>query len=279
MRDTIIFAGQSNTFGLGLEWELDPELNSEEYLNKGVNMPLNSKTRPLYEKLYWREYRWTNLVCKELGYIEYNTHDFENKESIGTNGVDSFIFLIKKEDKIKDLLSKTKYVIFETPYIRWFDEVLHGGEDGYKYPNTVLEIIELINNPKSDYLVVSKAIDWVSKVDPKAFTLELYKKINYLKTTYPEITFLVLPWHTGNDGITESSYLGNTLIKIIENGISYHDTNKFITENKIRVCDKAKAFSGKYKFNYYDEHASIEGHRRVAKIVTNYIKKLENDRN
>ena len=45
MRDTIIFAGQSNTFGLGLEWELDPELNSEEYLSKGVHLPLPPETR------------------------------------------------------------------------------------------------------------------------------------------------------------------------------------------------------------------------------------------
>ena len=39
-RDTIIFTGASHTFGLGLEWELDPMLNSEEYLKKGVTIPI-----------------------------------------------------------------------------------------------------------------------------------------------------------------------------------------------------------------------------------------------
>ena len=65
MRDTIIFAGQSNTFGLGLEWELDPELNSEEYLSKGVHLPIERKSE--YEEKYWKKYRWASLVCKDLG--------------------------------------------------------------------------------------------------------------------------------------------------------------------------------------------------------------------
>ena len=39
-RDTIIFTGASHTFGLGLEWELDPMLNSENYLQKDTNYDL-----------------------------------------------------------------------------------------------------------------------------------------------------------------------------------------------------------------------------------------------
>ena len=58
-RNTILFTGASHTFGLGLEWELDPELNSEDYLNKGVNLPI---PRPDFYQKYWRENRWPTLV-------------------------------------------------------------------------------------------------------------------------------------------------------------------------------------------------------------------------
>ena len=67
-RDTIIFSGASHTFGLGLEWELDPELNSEEYLQKGINLPI---PRPDEYQKYWRENRWPTLVCNGLGYEQY----------------------------------------------------------------------------------------------------------------------------------------------------------------------------------------------------------------
>ena len=81
MRDTIIFSGQSNTFGLGLEWELDPELNSEEYLSKGIILP-NHMPRHEINQQYWRKHRWPKLVCDVLGYKEYNVHDKENGASI-----------------------------------------------------------------------------------------------------------------------------------------------------------------------------------------------------
>jgi len=48
MRDTIIFTGASHTFGLGLEWELDPTLNSDEYLEQGINLPI---PRPRYYEM------------------------------------------------------------------------------------------------------------------------------------------------------------------------------------------------------------------------------------
>lgn len=275
MRDTIIFAGQSNTFGLGLEWELDPELNSEEYLSKGVHLPLPPETRGKYFP-YWKAHRWSGIVSKELGYKEYNIYDEENRTVIGSNGIDTFIFLVLKENLIQELLSKTKFVIFETPYIRWYDEKLHGGIDGYKYPNTVMEIIELINNPKSDDKVVREALDWIGKIDSKTFYFELYKKINYLKETYKEIEFLILPWTSGKDSITNSKNLGNSLISIIENGKEYPDVNTFLNENKLKVYHWAKAWNGDYKYNYLEEHPSIEGHKRIANIIVQHIKKLEN---
>ena len=279
MRDTIIFSGASHTFGLGLEWELDPELNSEEYLQNGIHIPI--PRLPHYQK-YWKEYRWPTLVCNELGYKQFNIHDEDNKKEyqlkIGGNAVETIWQLTKNEEFLSELLARTKYVILETGYIRWYDENLHGGKDGDKYPNTILEMIELIENPNSDNAVVAKTLDWIKSVDPEAYMLELYSKIEYLKQKYSEITFLILPWHTNYDGIDSSSSLKENIIKIIENGKKYLDVNNFLLKEEIQVWHKAKAFNGNYVFNYREDHGSIEGHRRVADIVINHIKKLENEK-
>jgi len=273
-RDTIIFSGASHTFGLGLEWELDEELNSEEYLQKGIHIPI--PRLPHYQK-YWREYRWPTLVCKELGYTQYNVHDMENGISIGGNSVETIWMLVKKEKEIKKLLSKTKYIILETPYIRWYDEELHGGVDGHKYPNTIMEMIELINNPSSNHEIVAKTLQWINDLNPDAYMLELRNKIQYLISKYPEIGFIILPWHGNIDGLNNSKSFKKHIVPIKEpGGKRYQDVAGFLKENKIQVWNKAKAFNGDYEFNYGEDHASIEGHQRVAKMVINYINNLEN---
>lgn len=278
MRDTIIFSGASHTFGLGLEWELDPELNSEEYLQKGIHIPI---PRLAHYQKYWRENRWPTLVCNELGYKQFNIHDEENKKEfslkIGGNAVETIYSLVKNEKWLKELIGKTKYVIFEVGHIRWFDETLHGSTDGYKYPNTVLEIIEVLNNPNTDNEVLAKTLEWLSKVDMNVYTIELMKKIKFLQEEYKEITFLVLPWHAGHDSIT--NYKDINIIDVIHNKTRYPEVNNFLQRNSLQVHHKAKAFNGNYKYNYREDHASIEGHKCVAEMVINYIKKLENDTN
>lgn len=273
-RDTIIFSGASHTFGLGLEWELDPELNSEEYLQNGVNIPI---PRLSHYQNYWRKYRWPTLVCNDLGYIQYNIHDEENNIKIGGNSVETIFMMVRDEDKIKDLLNRTKYVILEVGYIRWYDENLHGGQNGHEYPSTIQEMIDLINNPNSKHEVVAKTLEWIKQVDPDVYMLEIYDRIKYLKEKYPDITFLILPWHTNYDGISESSILSENIIPVVENGVKYLHAYDFQLKNEIHVWNKAKAFNGDYKFNYREDHGSIEGHQRVANIVINHIKKLESE--
>jgi len=274
-RDTIIFSGASHTFGLGLEWELDPELNSEEYLQKGVNLPI---PRPDVYQKYWREKRWPTLVCNELGYVQYNVHDMENDIKIGGNAVETIWMMVRDEEKIKHILEKTKYVILEIGYIRWYDENLHGGKDGDKYPNTIQEMINLINNPKSDITIVSKTLQWIQEVDLSTYMNELYKKIFYLKEKYKEIEFLILPWHFNRDSIPNEFSLKENIIPIVENSKKYLSVYDFQTKEKIQVWNKAKAFNGDYEYNFKEDHGSIEGHRRVANIVIEHIKKLQNEK-
>jgi len=274
-RDTIIFSGQSHTLGLGVEWELDPELNSEEYLQKGINLPI--PRLPHYEK-YWRENRWPTLVCNELGYKQFNIHDRENKINIGGDSVNTLWMMVRDENKIQSLLTKTKYVIIEIAgHVRWYDEKLHGGDDGDKYPNTILEMIKLINDPYSDQSVVARTLQWINDIDVKTYIKELHNKIQYLIKKYPEIKFLILPWHTSSDedSIHEADYLKENLIKIIYNNKNYISVNSFLLDNKFQVRNKAKGWNGNYKYNLLEDHASIEGHQKVANMVINHIKKIE----
>lgn len=277
-RDTIIFSGASHTFGLGLEWELDSELNSEEYLQKGINLPI---PRPDEYEKYWREYRWPTLVCNELGYKQYNVHDKENGTKIGTkiggNAVETIWMLVRDENKIQHLLSKTKYVILEIGLIRWYVDELHGGVDGYKYPSTIIEMIDLINNPNSDSVVVAKTLEWLKDIDIDVYMLEIFNKIKYLKEKYNEITFLILPWHVDLSKIDKLDFPKKNIIDIIENYKQYPDVEKFLKSEKLQVWNKAKAFNGNYLYNKVEEHASIEGHRRIANMVINHIKKLKNE--
>ena len=274
-RDTIIFTGASHTFGLGLEWELDPMLNSEEYLQKGINIPI--PRLPHYEK-YWKEKRWPTLLCNELGYTQFNVHDKENKIQIGADSVNTLWMMVRDENKIKSLLEKTKYVIIEAAgHIRWYDENLHGGIDGHKYPNTILEMIDVINNPKSDATVVAKTLDWIREIDPTIYMIELTNKIKYLIKNYPDITFLILPWHNSEDGniFLKDSFIRKNVIEIRENNKTYPSVHYFLGECKLHVFNKAKGFNGNYEFNFGEDHASIEGHQRIANMVINHIKNIE----
>jgi hypothetical protein len=274
-RDTIIFTGASHTFGLGLEWELDPELNSEEYLQKGISLPI---PRPKSYQKYWRENRWPTLVCNEFGYKQYTVHDIENKIKIGGNAVETLWMMINKEDELQDLFSKTKYVVLEIGgNVRWYDEELHGGIDGDKYPNTIVEMLNLINNPNSDVKVLEKTLQWILNVDPLIYSKELTDKILYLIKKYPEINFVILPWHTSEPILNSSNILKNNIVEIKENNKKYSDVNEFLINEKIQVWHKAKGFNGNYKYNMVEQHASIVGHKRVAKMVINHIKKLENE--
>jgi len=67
-------------------------------------------------------------------------------------------------------------------------------------------------------------------------------------------------------------------IEIKENKKTWSSITSFLEENKLQVWNKAKAFNSNYEYNYREDHASIEGHQRVANMVINHIKKIENEK-
>mgnify|MGYP000850219361 FL=1 len=162
MRNVAIFSGASNTFGLGLELEFRDKYNDDNWLKEnGLFLPLPREPEDLE---YWRKYRWPKLVSDDLNLIEYNIHDKGNI-MLGGNAIQTIWILLNDSEEIKELMERTKYVFLEIGYARWWDVSLHGSNDGKDYPNTIIEIIDLIDNPKSDREVVRKAIEWVESQD------------------------------------------------------------------------------------------------------------------
>jgi hypothetical protein len=123
--------------------------------------------------------------------------------------------------------------------------------------------------------IVSKTLDWLKDIDINVYMLELFNKIKYLQKKYTEITFLILPWHVDLSKIQKLDFPKKYVIDLVENYKKYMDVEKFLKDEKLHVWNKAKAFNGNYEYNRPEDHASIEGHKRIANMVINYIKKLE----
>lgn len=268
MRDTIIFTGASNTFGLALEIEFRDKYNDDDWLNEnGLFLPLPREPEDIP---FWKKYRWTKLVSDDLGMIEHNVHDKFLNEShpLGGNSIETLWFLDRDKDTLKPILDRTKYIIFEMGWIRWWDETLHGANDSKDYPNTILEIIDLINNKDSDSAVVAKALEWIKNLDEKIYWNECFKKYKHLKESYPEIEFIMIPWASQVVENIEETYI-NDLVDTE----GYPGIFGYLIENKLTVGDVAKAYNGNFRYNRKDDHPSSLGHRHVANFVINHIKR------
>lgn len=273
MRDTIIFSGQSNTFGLGLEWELDPELNDEDFLKKGIILP-NHMDRYARNQLYWRPHRWPKLVSDRLGYREYNVHDKEHGVRLGGNGSESMWHLLAKHEQLGDILERTKYIVLEIGYVRWWDVNYHGGVNGENLPSTPTEIQDYINSKNPDNDVVREAIKWVQNYDLNLYMEESFKKLVKFRKIYPEIEIVLVPWATYNYDTLLDDELADLFKECMINTKPYSGIYDMLIKEKLQVWNKAKAFNGNYKYNYKDEHASVEGQKRVAELVIQHIKNI-----
>ena len=267
MRNVAIFSGASNTFGLGLELEFRDKYNDDNWLKEnGLFLPLPREPEDLE---YWRKYRWPKLVSDDLNLIEYNIHDKGNI-MLGGNAIQTIWILLNDNKEIKELMERTKYVFLEIGYARWWDASLHGSNDGKDYPNTIIEIIDLIDNPKSDREVVRKAIEWVESQDIDFIWQKAFDVYDKLKKEYPEVQFILLPWNA--DYRTYGPGAANDFLYQTKN---YGGMHGYLKANKLLIGDVAKAYNGDYKYNWKDEHPSSLGHRNVANMVINHINKNE----
>ena len=273
-RNKILFSGQSNTFGLGLELEFRPRYNNHEWLlENGIDLPDLTNTRTSKDKVIWKKYRWSKLVCEELGYEELNIHDdwAEQYNGLGGNSVET-IWYLQQKSKFSELMDSVKYVIFELGAIRWWDKDLH--EKDKKYPNTVTEVVNFIEDGNNTQEDRSKALRWLEDFDQTIYDNEIAHKIIQLRKLYPEVTMLKLPWMGHQESASPSIIDVTFTSKDVHSGQHIYE---YISENKMRIGDTAMCFNGDYKYNMKDEHANAEGHKWVASKVIQHIRKLENE--
>jgi len=266
----ILFIGASNTAGFGLEIEFDPKYQDDEWLKK------NSKGIPFLrqeeDKYYWKKYRFSVLVCKELGYEESNISDLKG-EGIGQNSVTT-CWMLQNQERFSEFMEDVKYVIFELSGIRWYDEDLHGKND--KYPNTVKEMINILDNPPEFGTpeweewgeIQQDTLNWLQELDIDAHDKEITDRFKNLQSLYPDVTFLILDWNGGK-------YNEERIDNVIDLG---EISNVYVNLQKRKLClyQTEKAFNGDYEYAYKDEHPNSEGHRWVASKIIQYIKNLEN---
>lgn len=272
-RNKILFAGQSNTMGLGLELEFRPRYNNHEWLlENGITMPDITNIRSKKDRDIWKKYRWSSLVCKEIGYEEFNIHDdwAEQLGGLGGNSVET-IWYLQQKSKFSELMGSVKYVIFELGAIRWWTEDIH--EKDRKYPNTVTEVVAFIEDGNTTQEDRTQALDWLFDFDETIYDNEAARKFTELQKLYPEVTMLKLPW-MGHQESASPSIIDVTFPSIDRH--SGQHVYEYICENKMRIGDTAKCFNGDYKYNMKDDHANSEGHKWVASRVIQHIRKLEN---
>lgn len=293
IRNKAIFAGTSNTIGIGLELELSKRFQDDEYLENCKNIPPIEEEKTGYESYtsedieIHRKYRWPRLVCDYFGLEEININDpvVENPIDLFNttrHAVDIIFGLYdrREEEEIKKLLSETKYIFLEFGYIRWWDAKLHGVKTDFKWPSTPLEIEKFLNDSSIDMESKHKAIDWLNNLNP----IELWEKtlnlVKEMKKSFPEIKFTLLAWGVNPDvfNIELTKELLDDFLKISNTSdiMSSYSIGDFLNKNKLQIKDVVKAYNKKYeeKWLYIDHHANKKGNEIIANQVIN---KLQNE--
>lgn len=295
-RNKAIFAGTSNTMGLGLELEFSKRYQDDDYLtNQCKSIPPVEEddggkcdTYTEEDREIHRKYRWSKLVCDYFNLEEVNINDPINNQSFEflnwpRQAVDIvFKFSDRKEDEeIKTLLNQTKYIFLEFGYIRWWEHDLHGEHTGFKWPSTPVEIDMFLNDKSIDFEKKKKAIDWLNQINPIELWNRTIEKIKDLRESFPDIEIILLAWGVNGDvfDLKKTREVIDLFLSVpTKESFDYekHDITHFLAEYKHRIMDIAFAYNLKYKdkWLYEDAHANSLGQQIIANQV---IKKLDNE--
>lgn len=294
-RTKAIFAGTSNTMGLGMELELSPRFQDDEYLKRCKNIPpidydANNNGYDTYTSddiQIHRKYRWPKLVCEYFNLQEININDpiVEHPCEL-LNEVRQAVDVVfnlydnKENEDVKKLLSETKYIFLEFGYIRWWEEELHGVNTEFKWPSTPVEIDKFLKDKNVDTEKKQKAIDWLNNVNPIELWERTIFRVKKMQEEFKDIKFILLAW-----GINSDVFNLESTREIIDSFVNMpeghpmdqiYDIGNYLEDKKIQIKDTVKAYEKKYKSKwiYIDHHANSEGHRLIANQI---IKKLQNE--
>lgn len=296
-RNKAIFAGTSNTIGLGMELEFSSRFQDDEYLKVCKNIPpvqsenFNNGGYECYTEediKIQRKYRWPNLICQHFDLEEININDPLNQDIHDEffpeirQAVDMVFNLYDKKEKenVKKLLSETKYIFLEFGYIRWWEDELHGTATEFKWPNTPVEIDKFLKDKDVPFEKKQKAIDWLNNVNPIELWERTLSNVKKMKEEFTDIKFILLSWGINADvfNLQSTRDMLDDFVSM-PNGHPYdeiYDIGNFLSRNQYQILDTVKAYNPKYKnkWIYMDHHANSEGHRIITHQI---IKKLQNE--
>jgi len=288
-----LFAGTSNTMGLGLELEFSERYQDDNFLTniaKHIPPTQDGDDRYTTEDIEnHRTYRWPTLVCNELNLKQINLNDLSDRQynKYFSNGsirqaVDLVYDLFDRRDEtvIKKLLDDVDVICLEFGYIRWWDTELHGIDSGYKWPETPNEIDRFLKDESIPIDDKQKAIDWLNNLNPIDLWERTINKIEKLITEFPHIKFVLIAW-----GVNEEVFDFDVTDKLMNHFIEFDsklkghhkkDVANQLDFRKLTIKDNVKAYHSKYKdkWIYPDYHATSKGHRLVADSVIKKINEL-----
>ena len=293
-KNKAIFAGTSNTMGLGLELELSERFQKDEYLMNCKNIPPVDEQGTGYDeytdedKENQRKYRWPRIISNYFNLEEININDPIVEHPIESlyeirQAVDIVFNLYdrRESEDVKKLLSETKYIFLEFGYIRWWEDELHGVNTEFRWPTTPSEIDKFLKSKDIDFEKKQKAIDWLNNVNPIELWERTLNKVNLMKESFPHIKFILLAWGINSDvfNLELTKKFSDNFIKmpnVDENDFHSADIGNFLSQNRLVIKDTVKAYNKKYKSKwlYEDYHASKKGHEIIANQI---IKKLQNE--
>jgi hypothetical protein len=254
-----IFLGASNTHGVGLHFFRD-FYQIEENVYTEFPYPQISEDELFIEANRFSKQLSTYLNVEEI-----------NKSAAGGSPAESLHILSETD------LTNVEYVFFEFSAIySYFDRYFHTHFDfelKRPIPRTPSEIQSFLNKSNDEELN-NKIIDWIIKFNPKEFMNEIFIKIEKFIDDNPHIKFIIMIWREDIDlESKELKFIKNNIVKFpLANDDGNILVEKYLTENKNRVCDEFKWIDKiPLPSNTKELHPSLNGHNKIFEILKSYI--------
>ena len=282
----IIFSGTSHTLGLGLELELHPRFSDVEWLKKnGVSQTLLNA--PKYSKEDYeicKTYRWSKLVSDELGYEEFNCHDYGRMKG-GSWPPGPLEFLKVLANKTDEELKDVKHIIIQTNHLRYspIDGITYVDD---LYPGmTASDMLDIIEDKNASEEVKEKIYEWIANYDEVRECRNFSKKVGELKAKFPNIKFHIVMWDQTDLNFTKENLneIWEDLIEFTYDDLTTYSMDELKNECNLAVADTAFCYTqNKDMFGLpiweerglRDIHLSKLGHRVLADNVIKRLKSI-----
>jgi hypothetical protein len=244
---------------------------------------------PIYSKEDYdicKTYRWTRLVSDELGYEEFNCHDYGRmKGGSWPPGPLEFIKVLgdKNENDLKDV----EHIIIQTNHLRYnpIDGVMFVDS---VYPGlTAADMLNIVEDKDSTDEVKERIYEWIANYDEIEECRNFSKRVGELKAQFPNIKFHILFWDQvanrrffTKENLTE---IWEDLIEFTYDDLTTYSMDELKNKCNLAVADTAFCYTQNKNMlglkrwkesDVKDEHLSKLGHRVLADNVIKRLKSI-----